>query len=39
MAHYIDYKNGFSETDEFKEYFIKYAKDYESRSAVVKGYQ
>lgn len=39
MAHYIDHKNGYSETDEFMEYFSRYATDYEPKSAVTKGYQ
>lgn len=39
MAHYIGHKKGFSSTDEFKEYFTKYAADYEPRNAVIEGYQ
>jgi hypothetical protein len=39
MAHYIDYKNEYSSTDEFKEYFNKYAVDYDPKNAVIEGYQ
>lgn len=39
LAHYMDDRYGFSATDDFKEYFVKYAADYEPKCPVIKDYQ